>query len=104
MLRIEKKFVIMLIAVLIIANNFIPIIVYAEASESENTTDAEEITTNYEIKDEEEWDISKNGDGSVKAKWKLEDKSLTITGSGEMKDWEYNSSEDWQYTKYTDLI
>ena len=105
MLRIEKKKLIsILFIILILVNNFLPIMVYAEASESENTADTEEITTNYEIKDEEEWDVSKNGDGSVKAKWNLEDRSLTITGSGEMKDWEYSSSEDWHSTKYTKII
>ena len=105
MLRIEKKKLIsILFVILILANNLLPIAVYAEDNAKNTTTAEEEITTNYEIKDEEEWDISKNGDGSVKAKWKLEDRSLTITGSGEMKDWEYSSSEDWHSTKYTKII
>ena len=33
----------------------------------------EEITRNYEIKKEETWDISANGDGSVIAKWTRND-------------------------------
>ena len=71
MLKIEKKKLIsILFVILILANNFLPIAVYAEDNAKDNTT-AEEITTNYEIKDEEEWDISKKGDGSVIAKWTL---------------------------------
>ena len=56
-----------------------------ELSESADTTETEEISRNYEIKDEETWDISANGDGSVMAKWTLKDRTLTISGTGEMK-------------------
>ena len=75
-----------------------------ELSESTDTAQTEEISRNYEIKEEETWDISANGDGSVIAKWTLNDKTLTISGTGEMKDWEYNSKEDWHNTQYTSLI
>ena len=64
----------------------------------------EEIGREYEIKAEEEWDVSKNQDGSVIAKWKLEDKSITISGSGEMRNWAINDKEDWHDTKYTKAI
>ena len=64
----------------------------------------EEIGREYEIKAEEEWDVSENQDGSVIAKWKLEDKSITISGSGEMKNWTDNDKEDWHNTKYTKVI
>ena len=46
----------------------------------------EEISRNYEIKEEETWDVSANRDGSVIAKWTLKDRTLRISGTGEMKD------------------
>ena len=75
-----------------------------ELSESADTTETEEISRNYEIKDEETWDVSKNGDGSVIAKWTLKDRTLTISGTGEMKDWNSNSTEDWHNIQYTNVI
>ena len=57
-----------------------------ELSESADTTETEEILRNYEIKDEETWDVSANGDGSVIAKWTLNDRTLTISGTGKMKE------------------
>ena len=75
-----------------------------ELSESADTTPTEEISRNYEIKEEETWDVSKNGDGSVIAKWTLENRTLTITGTGEMKNWTSDSKEDWHDTQYTNVI
>ena len=75
-----------------------------ELSESADTTPTEEISRNYEIKEEETWDISANGDGSVMAKWTLKDRTLTISGTGEMKDWNFDSKEDWHDTQYTNAI
>ena len=75
-----------------------------EVSESTDTTETEEISRNYEIKDEETWDVSKNGDGSVIAKWTLDDRTLTISGTGEMKNWSVSSEEDWHNTQYTNVI
>ena len=72
-------------------------------TENLNITESKEISRNYEIKDEETWDISANGDGSVIAKWTLNDKTLTISGTGEMKDWNSNS-EDWHNTQYNEII
>ena len=79
--------------------------VTTELSESADTT--EEISRDYEIKDEETWDVSANGDGSVIAKWTLSDRTLTISGTGEMKDWEYylySPNIDWHNTQYTNII
>ena len=75
-----------------------------ELSESVDTTQTEEISRNYEIKEEETWDVSANGDGSVIAKWTLEDRTLTISGTGEMKDWNQGSTENWHNTQYTNAI
>ena len=61
----------------------------------------EEIGREYEIKAEEEWDVSKNQDGSVIAKWKLKDKSISISGTGNMKD---ESSESIILEKYVKLV
>ena len=75
--------------------------VLAADETSENT---EEISRNYEIKEEETWDISKNRDGSIIAKWTLNNKTLTISGTGEMKNWTSYSEEDWHDTQYTEVI
>ena len=66
--------------------------------------EAKNISTNYEIKEEETWDISKDGDESVIAKWTLRDRTLKISGIGEMKDWKYDSKEDWHNMKYIDIV
>ena len=73
-------------------------------TENLNITESEEISRNYEIKDEETWDVSANGDGSVIAKWTLNDKTLTISGTGEMKDWILSSTEDWHDAQYTKIV
>ena len=73
-------------------------------SESADATPTEEISRNYEIKEEETWDVSANGDGSIIAKWTRKDKTLTISGTGEMKDWTSDSKEDWHDTQYTNAI
>lgn len=62
-----------------------------------------EIGREYEIKEEETWDVSKNQDGSVMAKWTLEDRTLVISGNGEMRDW-YDENIDWHNNQYTDVI
>ena len=75
------------------------------ATENTNTTETtEEISRNYEIKEEETWYVSANGDGSVIAKWSLDGRTLIISGTGEMKNWKSNSEEDWHNTQYTGLI
>ena len=109
-MKLLKKLtaIIILLSMLITLNS--PIISYAEGETGTNTTgeQTEEIGTEYEIKEEETWDISKNGDGSVIAKWTLDDKTITISGNGEMKDWEYHSKVDWhsshQKKCYTTLL
>ena len=79
--------------------------VVTELSESTDIAQTEEISRNYEIKEEETWDVSANGDGSVIAKWTLRDRTLTISGTGEIKDWIYdNPTEDWHDSQYTNLI
>ena len=82
-----------------------------ELSESTDTAQTEEISIYNEIKEEETWDISVNGDGSVIAKWTLKDKTLTISGTGEMKNWqysfidnEYKGQGEWHDTIYQDVI
>ena len=91
-MKLLKKIttIIILLSMLITLNS--PIISYA--------TDGNE----YEIKEEETWDISKNGDGSVVAKWTMSDKTITISGSGEMKDWLFDSKEDWHNSIYTTIV
>ena len=100
-MKLLKKLtaIIILLIMLITLNS--PIISYAaDGTESGGTgstgnsttgEQTEEIGTEYEIKEEETWDISKNGDGSVIAKWTLDDKTITISGNGEMKSWSSSS-------------
>ena len=110
-MKLLKKLtaIIILLSMLITLNS--PIISYAEGEIGTNTTgesttgeQTEEIGTEYEIK-EEVWDISKNEDGSVIAKWTIEDMAITISGSGEMKDWSSSfSTENWHSSKLKNLI
>ena len=79
---------------------------YAEEKEQAYILDGEakQVSTNYEVKEEETWDISEFNSGSVIAKWTLKDKTLTITGTGEMKNWYATFTSDWHNTQYRDLI
>ena len=78
-----------------------------ENAEEQNKEESQEVEIGreYEIKEEETWDVSKNQDGSVMAKWTLEDRSLVISGNGKMKDWYFNDKDiDWHDSKYTNII
>ena len=77
---------------------------HSYANEDTSSSDSQEITRNYEVKEEETWDISKNQDGSVIAKWTLSDKTIRISGSGEMRNWRYDEKNDWHGTQYTNVI
>ena len=89
--------IIILLIMFIILNS--PIISYADGNEQiEEQT--ENVETNYQIKEIEEWDISKNGDESVKAKWTLEDKKISISGNGEMN----NTTLRSKYRKIVEKI
>ena len=66
--------------------------------------EAQNIETNNEIKKEETWDISENGDKTVIAKWTLENKTLTISGKGKMKNWNSASSRDVWRDGYKNVL
>ena len=68
---------------------------HSYVNEDTSTSDSQEITRNYEVKEEETWDVSKNQNGSVMAKWTLSDKTIRISGSGEMKDWKDDEKNEW---------
>ena len=76
---------------------------YASSDVTSNA-DTNSLSREYEIKDEETWDVSENGDGSVIAKWTLENRTLTISGTGEIKNWESSDSSDWHNSKYKNII
>ena len=105
-MKLLKKItaIIILLSILISLNS--PIISYATDGTKSGSTgeQAEEIGTEYEVKEEEAWDISENGDGSVIAKWTLEDRTITISGNGTMKTWSSSSNEDWHSSKYKKII
>ena len=89
-----KKIFVIMITITILMNYIAPII--AMANDGEDTIN-NEIGNEYEIKKQEEWDISENGDRSVIAKWTLSNRTLTISGSGKMKDISGSSSDDNYY-------
>ena len=62
------------------------------------------ITTEYRVKEEETWDISKNSDESLIAKWTLEDRTIVISGNGEMRDFRSYSGKDWYKSIYQKII
>ena len=102
----SKKIISIAIVLFMVLNYFVPVINYAEDNTNEGTkqqTETEEISRVYEIKETEEWDISEKQDKSVIAKWNLADKSITISGKGNMKNWKYDSTEDW-HGKYKKAI
>ena len=105
----SKKIISIAIVLFMVLNYFVPVINYAEGNTKEGTeeqTETEEISREYEIKETEEWDISEKQDKSVIAKWNLADKSITISGKGNMKDRKYNSTEDWhgKYKNATEKV
>ena len=95
--KFTQKMVSFLMIFMLMFNLFSPTITFAEG-EDEKTV---EERRNYEIKKEEEWDISENGDGSVIAEWTLEDRTLRISGEGKMK--EYAPGNE-KYEKYENLV
>ena len=105
-----KKIITLSIILFMVLNYLLPLVNYAEfdlgsikdAIVKGLDENQEEIGREYEIKETEEWDISENGDGKVIAKWKLEDRSLTISGIGNMKNWKSSSTLYW--IKYKRLI
>ncbi len=97
--KVTQKMVSFIMIFMLMFNLFSPTITFAEG-EDENTV---EERRDYEIKKEEEWDISENGDGSVKAKWTLEDRTLRIYGNGEMS-YRESGYDDYQYGKYRRII
>ena len=102
----SKKIISIAIVLFMVLNYFVPVINYAEGNTKEGTkqqTETEEISREYEIKETEELDISEKQDKSVIAKWNFADKSITISGKGNMKDWKQDSTEDW-HGKYKTLV
>lgn len=78
-------------ALMIILSKAKTVVEIVQKSGNKNYAIAEE-TTNT-------WDVSANGDGSVMAIL-ADDGTLTISGTGEMKDWEYGATTDWHEIKY----
>lgn len=79
--NVTQKMLSMLMIFILMLNLFMPTVTFAEGEESE------EITNNYEIKVSEEWNISEDEGGNVKANWTLDNKTLLISGEGEMKEY-----------------
>ena len=112
-----RKFISLIIILFLIIEILSPIMPKGVlASENADTNDgqtqvaneeqtSEEVSREYEIKEEETWDVSENGDGTVIAKWTLSDKTLRISGNGKMRNWESNNEkEDWHNSQYINLI
>lgn len=93
-----------IIAIIIMINLFLQIFLSILQVQVFAVETTEEITRNYEIKAEETWDISLNNDESVIAKWTRKDRTIVISGTGEMKNWNYSSKESWHNTHYADIV
>ena len=74
-----------IVALIVLGIILLQIVIPSLADIDWNVVFAEEINT---------WDISKNGDGSVMATLS-NDGTLTISGNGEMKDWEKSYVVAW---------
>ena len=59
-----------------------------------NIKETQEMIANYSTTEENTWDVSANGDGSVIATLS-DDGILTISGEGNMKDWHEYDTDDW---------
>lgn len=89
----KKRLFVSTILIVLILEVIIPILSSRVLAMEENTNEeitdetqtSEETSRKYEIKEEESWDISENGDGSVIATFRLKDRTLTISGVGRMR-------------------
>ena len=70
---------------------------YVLAEESEQTT---AVTREYAVPIQAEYDISKNGDGSLKALWTRSNRTLKISGTGNMKDYSSDAPVEWDRYKH----
>ena len=77
---------------------------FSNTDSLETTDEEQEVTRNYEIKSEKIWDISKNQDSSVMAKWTLADRTLRISGNGDMKNWTTDDNGEWHENNYSNVI
>ena len=77
---------------------------FSNTDNLETTAEEQEVTRNYEIKSEKIWDISKNQDSSVMAKWTLSDRTLRISGNGDMKNWTTDDNGEWHENNYSNVI
>lgn len=107
-MRRIKKVLFSLIISLLILNDIILIKSYAvekieDEINSTKITAQAAVGTKYQIKEEETWDISAKGNKQVIAKWTLKDKTLRITGSGDMEDWGGIFADDL-HKKYVNII
>ena len=101
------SFILIILFLIEMLSSIVPKDVFAvENADINGNTKAtsEEISRNYEIKEEETWDISKNGDGSVIAKWTLSDKTLRISGKGDMKSFYEPAVKDDYFVGYDKII
>ena len=102
--RKKKNRIIAIMMTLVIFIQVMIPILSTEVFATEEITENAEITRNYEIKEEEVWDISANQDGSIMAKWTRSNRTIVISGMGEMKDWNYNPTGEWHNNQYTSAI
>ena len=100
-MKIEiKKKICIIILFIIVFQMILPIILGTNGQVLATEANSDQI----EVKIEESWDISEGGDESVIAKFTKKDRTLTISGTGKMKDWSYNATEDWHDTQYANFI
>ena len=95
---LDKALIIMAIITITMALLLIATIVLNNAEIKFFKQKGNEIKASYSATENNTWDISENGDGSVVATL-LDDGILIISGTGKMKDWSTSDSRDWYAIK-----
>ena len=108
-MKIHKKIIVISILTTMLVTFYLPNISKVEGTGTDTGLSStgeqnENIGTQYEIKEEETWDISKDGDRSVIAKWNLNTRTVSISGNGIMKNWSSDSFSDWHRNKYYNFV
>mgnify|MGYP002732993316 CR=1 FL=1 len=91
---VNKILIVMLAIICVFAVLLISLTQLNKKSVETHVKETQGMIQNYATTAENTWDVSKNGDGSVTATLSS-DGTLTISGTGNMKDWEYQVETDW---------
>ena len=103
-ISIVNKFLIsMLVIICILAVVLILMTKLNKKSVETHVKETQGMIQNYATNEKNTWDVSANGDGSVTATL-LDDGTLTISGTGKMKDWVYTDTTDWHNSEIKEKV